>query len=289
MIAEPQRHAVPVLDSPVLVVLLDGWVDAGRTLDRLAQVLIGPASVLVASFDADALVDHRNRRPMMHIDDGVNSGIDWPCIELVAVRDLDGRDVVVLRGPEPDRGWRAFSESVVGLARELAVRMVVSLGAYPAATAHTRPVTLSGIGTTPALVQRVGYLEGKLDVPAGIHGAIERTCAAQGVPAVGLWAPVPHYVATEAFPAATVALLDGLERIADRRFATTALRHEAMSVSARLDAVIRADGERSALVANLETHIDTVAHGHPADLPTGDELATLLEQYLDDNDSGDTA
>ncbi len=52
---------------------------------------------------------------------------------------------------------------------------------------------------------------------------------------------------------------------------------------ARLDAVIRADDEQSALVANLESHTDTVAHGHPADLPTGDELAALLEQYLDDN------
>lgn len=289
MIIEPERHDLRPLDAPVLVMLLDGWVDAGRTLDRLSKAVVGAAAVLVASFDTDALIDHRGRRPVVHVDDGVNCGIDWPRLDMVAVRDLDGRDLLVLTGPEPDFGWRGFATAVVALARELEVRMVLSLGAYPAATAHTRPVTLSGIGTTPALVAKVGYLEGRLDVPAGVHAAIERACADAGIPAVGLWAPVPHYLATETFPGATLALLRGLENVADRRFVTPALESEAATVLARLDSLVRADSERSALVAALETPGDMVRHGHPADLPTGDELAAFLEQYLDDSngDEGD--
>jgi len=289
VIIEPERHDLRPLDAPVLVMLLDGWVDAGRTLDRLSKAVVGAAAVLVASFDTDALIDHRGRRPVVHVDDGVNCGIDWPRLDMVAVRDLDGRDLLVLTGPEPDFGWRGFATAVVALARELEVRMVLSLGAYPAATAHTRPVTLSGIGTTPALVAKVGYLEGRLDVPAGVHAAIERACADAGIPAVGLWAPVPHYLATETFPGATLALLRGLENVADRRFVTPALESEAATVLARLDSLVRADSERSALVAALETPGDMVRHGHPADLPTGDELAAFLEQYLDDSngDEGD--
>lgn len=284
MKAHVDHHPAPPMHAPVMLVCLDGWVDAGRTAERLARALTSRPSVLVAAFDVDELVDFRNRRPTMRVVDGVNTGIDWPSIEILATHDLDGRDVLVLRGPEPDRGWRGFAAAVVEVARRVGTRMVLSLGAYPAATAHTRPVDLSAIGTTPALVHQVGYLEGRLEVPAGVQAAIERACADSGIPCAGLWAPVPHYVSAESFPAATVALLQGLEQVADRRFCTPALEHEADQVLRRLDVVVRADADRAALVADLESHSEVVSRGHPADLPSGDELAAQLERYLEDGD-----
>lgn len=285
MIVEPTMHAQVELDAPVLLVCLEGWVDAGRVLDRTVQAIVGGPAVLLASFDTDALIDYRARRPIMHVEDGINTGVDWPAIEILACRDLDGRDVLVLAGLEPDRGWRGFAAAVARLAQGFKARMVLTLGAYPAATPHTRDVMLSAIGTTPKLVHQVGYLEGKLDVPAGVQAAIERASADAGIPSVGLWAPVPHYAAGEPFPPATVALLRGLEQVGDRRFLTDALRAEADAVTHRHDAIQRGDEERSRLVGNLESHADTVANAHPSDLPSADELAAEFSQYLEDNSS----
>lgn len=283
MSVELTRHAHIELDAPVLIVCLDGWVDAGRVHERTLKAVLDRPSVLLGSFDVDELVNFRSRRPTMHVESGINTGIEWPAIELLACRDLDGRDVVVLAGVEPDRAWRGFAQSVVAFAQEIGVRMVLTLGAYPAATPHTRGVTLSAVGTTPKLVEQVGYLEGKLDVPAGVHAAIERSCASAGLPSVGLWAPVPHYAAAEAFPAAVAALLHGLDQVADRRFLTNAILAEADAVSTRLDAAVSSDEERARLVGNLESHADNVARTHPSEIPTGDQLAAQLEQFLEGN------
>jgi predicted ATP-grasp superfamily ATP-dependent carboligase len=271
-----------VSDASVLLVCLDGWVDAGQVLDRVRRAVLDGPSILVAEFDTDMIFDYRSRRPMMHVNDGVNTGVDWPSIEVRAVKDLDGGNVLVLAGSEPDRGWRTFASEVLDIAQDHGVRMVVSLGAYPASTPHTREVTLSAIGTTPALVGKVGFLDGKIDTPAGVQAAIERGCADRRIPSVGLWAPVPHYAASEAFPPAVYALLDGLARIADRRFDLDPLISESVAVLERLDATLRLDAERARIVGNLESHADTVASAQPSVVPTGDELARHFEEYLEE-------
>ncbi len=284
MIVEPRLHADVQLHSPILLVCLDGWVDAGRVLDRTVRAIVGSAAVVLASFDTDELIDYRARRPIMHVDDGINTGVDWPRIELLATRDLDGRDVVVLVGAEPDRAWKGFAGAIVSLAKRYGVKLVLTLGAYPAATPHTREVLLSAVGTTPKLVEQVGYLEGKLDVPAGVQACIERECAAAGIPSVGMWAPVPHYAANEVFAPAVVALLAGLEQVADRRFLTEALSAESQTATDRLDALQREDTERQQMVSNLEAHTDHVANVHPSQIPSGDELAAEFTQFLEEND-----
>jgi hypothetical protein len=282
-----RRHDLeqrPAIDAAVLLVCLDGWVDAGQVQARIRRAVLDAPSVLIAEFDTDMIFDYRARRPLMHVDDGVNTGVDWPTIELRAIKDLDGRDVLVLAGSEPDRGWRTFAAEVVNLALEYRVRLVAALGAYPAATPHTREVTLSAIGTTPKLVREVGFLDGRMDSPAGVQAAIERACADHRIPSVGLWAPVPHYAAGEAFPPAAYALLDGLARIADRRFDLDALITESVAVLERLDATVRYDEERARMVGNLESHSDTVANARPAAFPTGDELARQFEQFFENGE-----
>ncbi|MGI9622625.1 MAG: proteasome assembly chaperone family protein [Acidimicrobiales bacterium] len=277
------RHTMPKLEAPVLIVCLDGWVDAGQVLDRTLRAILSGPSVVLASFDPDDLINYRARRPIMRVESGINTGLDWPRVDLLMCRDLDGRDVVVLAGREPDRAWRGFSDEVVAIAQEIGVRLTLTLGGYPAATPHTRDVTLSAVGTTPKLVERVGFLEGKLDVPAGVHAALERACAGAGIPSVGLWAPVPHYAAAEPFPAAAVALLKGLELVADRRFLTDEIKAEAAAVNDRLDTQTTNDDEQARMVGNLESHADKVARTHPSDIPTGDQLAAEFSQFLEDN------
>jgi PAC2 family len=282
-----ERHLNRLVENPVLVVALEGWVDAGLGADGAITTLLGAGPTdLVATFDGESLIDQRARRPVVHIDDGVNEGLTWPVIQMRIGTDLAGADVCYLVGPEPDFRWATFVRAVVGLAGELGVRLVVGLGAFPAPAPHTRPVKLAATAPPQSadLIAKVGIVQGAIEVPSGVWGALEIAFGEAGVPTVGLWARVPHYVAGMSFPGASAALLDGLATIGGLSIDASTLRTAADSSLRQVDELIVKSDEHTALVRQLEHNVDAV-EGNPLDvgnLPTGDELAAELERYLRD-------
>jgi hypothetical protein len=280
-----ERHSTRALDHPVLVVALEGWVDAGLGADgAISSLLAAEPTELVATFDGDALIDQRARRPIAHIVHGVNEGLTWPVIQVRAGTDRDGRDVCYLVGPEPDFRWRPFVDAVVALAGELDVRMVVGLGAFPAPAPHTRPVRLAATAPPQSadLVARVGIVEGEIDVPSGVWGAMELGLGDAGIPVVGLWARVPHYASAMAFPAASAALLDGLAAMTGLSIDSSTLHGAGDAALRKVDELIAKSDEHTSMVRQLELSVDE-AEGNPLDvgqMPTGDELAAELERYL---------
>ena len=278
----------PEVDEPVLVVGLDGWIDAGfaanTAVGHLREVM---ETTLVATWDADVLVDHRSRRPVMHLVEGVNTGLTWPAIELRHGRDPDGRDVLLLVGAEPDIRWRAFSADVVALAGDLGTRLAVGFGAYPAPVPHTRPSRLAATATSPEIAAQVGQLRSTLDVPAGALAAIERACADAELPATGLWAQVPHYVSAMPYPDAAASLVEGFAALAGLRFDATPLREAARVLRVRLDGLVADNPEHQAMVTQLEASVDAeLAAGSGSSfggqVPSGDELAAEVERFLRD-------
>jgi proteasome assembly chaperone (PAC2) family protein len=276
----------PELDAPVLVVVLDGWIDAGLGAAAAVEA-ITPGSALdpVAVFDSDILLDHRARRPTMHIADGVTTPLTWPTIELKAGADPEGHDVLFLLGAEPDHQWRAFSSDVVALAMEMGCRMVVGLGAYPAPTPHTRPTRVIATTAWPDLAGRVDIVHGRIDVPAGVQAAIEEHAHEVGLPSIGLWAQVPHYASAMPFPAAAEALIESLNDVAGLQFGTGRLNEDAAAARVRLDGLIADSSEHQQLVRQLEAQVDAVSDAEDAGLPSGEELAEELQRYLRDQDS----
>src|SRR4029079_17010042 len=105
-------------------------------------------------------------------------------------------------------------DRAAGMAVDLGTRMMVGLGAYPFATPHSRPSRLSITANSPEVAGSLPYVRNSIDVPAGIEAALERRFAEIGVPAVGLWAQVPHYVSNVPYPNGSVALLEGLGEVA---------------------------------------------------------------------------
>jgi len=285
-----ERHTGRAFDDPVLVVVLDGWVDAGLGADgAITALLSADPTELVATFDGEVLIDQRARRPVVHISHGVNEGLTWPVIQLRAGTDRAGADICYLVGPEPDFRWPSFVSSVVTLARELGVRMVVGLGAFPAPAPHTRPVRLAATAPQDSaeLVARVGIVQGDIDVPSGVWGALEIAFGEAGIPTVGLWARVPHYVSGMAFPSASAALIDGLAAVGQLSLDSTELHTAADASLQQVDDLIAKSAEHTAMVRQLERSVDA-AEGNPLDvgtLPTGEELAAELERYLRDERS----
>ncbi len=276
--------ADPELNDPVLVVSLEGWIDAGAGASTAMSTLLSSiATETLATFDTEYFIDQRARRPMVRIVDGVTTELTWPEIQLRYGRDRDGADVLFLVGPEPDFHWSDFIDVVCDAASRFTVRLVVGLGAFPAPAPHTRPVRV--IGTAPVqsahLLSRVGTVEGEIEVPAGINAALELGFADVNIDVLTLWARVPHYVASMSYPDAAAALIDGLAGIAGLSLDASTLRTAADEARARVNDLVLNNPEHSSMVQDLETAVDQ-SEGPVAaeEVPTGDELAAELERFL---------
>jgi proteasome assembly chaperone (PAC2) family protein len=278
-------HREPALRSPVLVVALEGWVDAGLgATTAIASLLSQNPTESLVTFNGELFLDQRARRPVARIVNGVTTELTWPRTMVRQGIDGTGLDVLYLVGPEPDFHWRSFTDAVVGLARSWRVRMVVGLGAFPAPAPHTRPVKLAATAppSSAELIEQVGIVQGELEVPAGVLSALEMAFGDAGTPIVSLWARVPHYVAGMPFPEASAALIEGLCSVAGLTFDSAALRHAADSSRRQVDQLIADNQEHQSMVRKLEENIDA-SEGNAmgvGEVPSGDEIAAELEKFL---------
>ena len=276
--------ADPELSEPVLVICLEGWIDAGLGANlAIGAVLSTISTEVLATFDTEYFIDQRARRPIVRIVDGVTTELTWPEIQLRYGRDGDGADIIFLVGPEPDFHWSDFVDVVTDAASRFDVRLVVGLGAFPAPTPHTRPVRI--IGTAPEasahLLALVGAVTGELEVPAGISSALELGFAEVDMDIITLWARVPHYVASMPYPQAATALIDGLASITGLTLDASPLRASADEARQRVDDLITNNPEHTNMVEQLEAAADEIeGTSLGVELPSGEELAAELERFL---------
>lgn len=288
-----ERHVDdPSLHEPVMIVMLNGWIDAaGAAAAAIVELERACDSTPVLSFDDDMYVDYRARRPTMELRDGLNTNLDWSTIELRSGRSPSGQDLLFLVGPEPDMAWRRFGRAIATLAVEFGVTQMVSLGAYPFAAPHTRPARLSVSSPSPDMLASVTFARSSVDVPAGMAGVLEHAMHAQKIPALGIWAQVPHYVSAMEYPAASVSLLDGLEEASGIGIEALGLRDQVDDQRQRLDRMVAEKPEHEAMVRQLEELHDLAIEqeSDPADEPdtslelrSGDELAQEIQEFFRD-------
>jgi hypothetical protein len=282
------HEPLPGLRRPVLVAMLTGWIDAGgAAASAMEWVLEQTGPQRIATFDGDVFIDYRARRPTMELRDGVNTKIIWPEIVLQGSDD-PLQPVMTLSGPEPDAAWHRFAASVTELAVQFDVGQAVFLGAYPFAAPHTRPSRVACTSPSAEFVRRSGLMVSTLDVPAGVGAVLEHSLTEAGIPSIGLWAQVPHYLGTMAYPPATLALLHTLRSISGIFVDTDIVFSEALALRERLDQLVASNAEHRAMIEQLEIVYDQVDGGAAAvesgDLPDGDDLAAELEQFLRDQD-----
>jgi hypothetical protein len=267
------EHLPEDLVAPVMVAAFDGWVDAASAASTTAEHLAGSGD-LVATFDADVLYDYRSRRPVLDIIDGTLTRLVWPSLELHRVRE-GGRDLLVLHGAEPDFRWRELGNEIVALALRVGVVEWVSLGAIPAAVPHTRPVSVLASASADGLL-RDGETKGPpglLRVPSACLSAVELSVIGSGIPCVGFYAQVPHYVGGP-FAAATLSLLEHLGRHLGIDLPLGTYDEDAQAQRRRLDAAVEADEDVREILERLQ---QTAAE---EDIPSGEDLAAEIERFL---------
>jgi hypothetical protein len=280
----------PMLHEPLLVVMLTGWIDAAGAAAAAAAALAKECETSpILRFDDDTFVDFRARRPVMELRDGINTDLVWSTIELRAGRSTSGRDVLVLSGPEPDMAWHRFARAVSDISVELGVTQMVAFGAYPFAAPHTRTPRLSCSSPSTEMLANVTFARSSVDVPAGMAAALEHALHARRIPTLGIWVQVPHYVAALPYPAASVALLDGLTEVTGIEVAASELRAAVGPQRESIDAGIDGNPEHLAMLRQLEELYDASIDGEatqgPAmELRSGDELADEIQAFLRDQD-----
>ncbi|GAA0910558.1 PAC2 family protein [Streptomyces thermoalcalitolerans] len=282
-----ELEGVPELIDPVMVAAFEGWNDAGDAASAaVAHLNREWKGEVFAALDAEDYYDFQVNRPTVFIDNGTRK-ITWPTTRLSVVR-ADGekpRDLVLVHGIEPSMRWRSFCNELLGFAHELGVELVVLLGALLGDTPHTRPVPISGTTSDPDLARRMDLEESKYEGPTGIVGVLQEACTHAGVPAVSLWAAVPHYVAQPPNPKATLALLNRLEDLLDLRIPLGELPEDARAWQVGVDQLAAEDSEVAEYVQTLEEARDT------AELPeaSGEAIAREFERYLRRRDRSGTS
>lgn len=293
-LVEVDDRAADGLVDPVLVVALDGYVDAGNGVALTVAHLLGgdepePAGDVVARFDADALVDYRSRRPPLVYSGGRFTSYARPELVVRRLRDRAGTDYLLLAGPEPDLRWEEFCGAVAELVQRLGVRLTVVPLAIPMAVPHTRPAGISKHASLPGLVGDDEDLFGTVTVPGHVGGVLEFRFGELGLPAVGLAQHVPHYLARSDHPVTAQRLLQAVEEASGLALDPDALNHAIGTFDAQLAEELTGNTEVQQVVAALEQQYDAfvAARGRsllaPSEpLPTADELAAQVERFLAD-------
>ncbi len=274
---------LPTLRSPILVAAFEGWNDAGDAASGAVEhlELIWDATPL-AELDSEDYYDYQVNRPTVRQVDGVTREIEWPSTRLsVCSPPGSDRDVVLLRGIEPNMRWRSFCDDLLEFIDQLGVETVVILGALLADTPHTRPVPVTGTAYSTESAEQFNLEQTRYEGPTGITGVLQDECVKAGIPAVSLWAAVPHYVSQPPNPKATVALLQRVEDVLDIEVPLGELPSQAEDWEESVTEMTKDDDEIAEYVRTLEERGDAeVDMSEAVSKVDGDALAAEFERYL---------
>jgi proteasome assembly chaperone (PAC2) family protein len=270
------------LRAPALVCAFKGWNDAADAASSAITFVGGALGAhLFAKIDPEEFYDFQTVRPRIKLVDGQTRQIVWPAVELYEVRiPRAPRDLVLLTGSEPSFRWRAFGDAIVELAEALGTQLVVTLGSLLADVPHTRPISVTGLTSDPALVARLGLTPSSYEGPTGIVGVLHAACIQSGLPSASLWAAVPHYIAATPNPKAALALVRKLEGLVGVAVDATDLESAAADYERQVNAAVQSDPDVQAFVERLEQAAGADPNDEPGQLPSGDTIARDLQRFL---------
>jgi hypothetical protein len=276
-------------EGPVLVAVLEGFLDAGNASALAVEHLSSDEGRVVASFEVDEFYDYRARRPPMTFVENRYTDYEAPRLVVRVLDDAQGTPYLLLTGPEPDIRWEAFAQAVRRVVEHFGVRVVASLGSVPMAVPHTRPVQLTNHATNEDLLSQENVWRGEIRIPASAQALLEMRLGEWGYDAFGYVAHIPHYVAQLGYPLASVALLESVGESTGLSWDLGALRDAGARQAGEIESQLSESEEVRDVVRGLEQQYDAfhraadqddnlLAEGEP--LPSGDEIGAQFEQFL---------
>jgi len=292
--------SIDVSDVPTglhLVAGLTGFADAGSAVTQLSEYLLDTLDTeIVASFDSDALLDYRARRPLVYFDHDHLADYTPATLNLYLATDEVGQPFLLLTGYEPDFQWERFTAAVLQLVDAFQVKTTTWVHAIPMPVPHTRPIGVTVSGNRSELIESMSVWKPQTQVPANALHLIEYRLQELDHPIAGFVLLIPHYLADTEFPAAAVTALESVSAATGLIFPTDRLREEGREFIAKIDGQVETNQELGKLVVNLEERHDSYMLDNPlrspltdidGELPSADSIAAELENFLALRRTGD--
>jgi proteasome assembly chaperone (PAC2) family protein len=277
------------LRRPILIMAFPGWNDAAEAASTAVRYLATSFQAeKFAEIDPEEFYHFGLTRPLVRYkgDGPGEREIVWPATEFSVTRSSAlPRDLIVGVAAEPHLRWKTYCATVLELARQCGVTLVLTLGALLAEVPHTRPVRLSGTATDPELRGLLGTRPSRYEGPTGIVGVLNIVCREQGLPTASLWANVPHYISGIENPKATLALVKRVLTLLTVTADLSDLDEAVKQFDQNLAEIVRQNAKIAGYVAKLERAApeeeETQADGTgQSDLPPASELVAEIEQFL---------
>jgi proteasome assembly chaperone (PAC2) family protein len=276
-------ESLPPLRRPVLVAAFRGWNDGAQGASLAAGYLAQAWDAQrFGDIDPEEFYDFQATRPHVALEDGLTRRVDWP-ENVFYHAEIPGadRDLLLLLGIEPNLRWRTFCSAIAGLAADLNVDLVVTLGALLADVPHTRPSPVTGSASDPKLVRELGLSLSRYEGPTGIVGVLHDACRGVSLPSASLWAAVPHYASLASSPRAAHALCSRLAALLEVELDLGELERAADAYERQVSEAVAQDEETEAYVRELERRRDAL--GDELDV-SGESLAAELTRFLRDHE-----
>ena len=276
------------LEGPVMLLAMSGWVDAAAVGTDAAE-RIAEGGEVVAAFEPDDLFDYRSSRPTLHFSAGDLTDVAWPRLEIVH-RAVEGADLLIALGNEPDFRWRELTAEFVGLVDRYGVAKFVTLGAVPAPVPHTRPIRVVCTTSDRGLLREGDeVLPDDLVVPGAAVSVLRQGIADHGIPAIGYWAQVPHYLQSPVHPG-VLSLIERVGAQIDVRFPVGELALEAATQLEQIDEDLADREDARKYVERLELMQEERSERLTPfqDVPSADEIGAEVEKYLRSAQDDDT-
>jgi heat shock protein HspQ len=273
-----------------LVAGLTGFADAGGAVSQFSEYLLGTLEhTVIATFDADTLLDYRARRPVIYFDQDHLTNYQPPTLRLYLALDEIGQQFLFLTGFEPDFRWNQFSEAILELVSQFTVASTTWVHAIPMPVPHTRPIGVTVSGTRSDLIESMSVWRPHTQVAANALHLVEYRLQERSAATVGFVLLVPHYLGDTEFPSAALSALESTSASTGLIFPTDRLREQNRDFVARIDEQVRDNPELAKLVGTLEQRYDAYMEGstlrspltdEDGELPSADEIAAELEKFL---------
>lgn len=268
-----------------LVHAFQGFVDAGQSVKlALDHLDTNYPHERVAEITIDDLYDYRARRPILTFKRDHFADIALPTLVVDLYWDAASTPFLLMHGPEPDMAWQQVTQSIIELADHLAVRQTVGLQAIPWPAPHTRPLLVTPHASDPSMLGEHRSPVDIVEVPGSLTSVVEFATGRSGLPAQGFAVHIPHYLVNAEYPDGAITVLRELHRAAGLSFDVGQLQHRSDEVRREIDEQIVVSEENREIVAALEQQHDAEVRDWPEQLPSADEIADQVEQFLADQD-----
>ena len=267
----------PLLSDPVAILAFEGWSDAGNTASGCIENICGNYDVEpFAELNSERFYNYQMRRPVVEVKAIGERNFHWPQTTFYSIEDYKlKREVILVFGEEPSMKWKKYSQNISEVLIELGVKRAVTLGAFFGQVAHTLPVPIFGVSDDPTFNSRFNVLPTNYSGPTGITSVVGHDLRSNGIETSGLWAAVPHYLSSGAYPKGIGALMNKTSEILKIDIDDSGIQSEGQQFDTKISKAMENSEDLAEYVSKLEE-----AEASIEDSFSEDNLVEEIEDFL---------